>query len=684
MGYSFGVMVNSFPIIPLIKNMNKNYLIVLAVIVMIISAVILQRIGRISSLSNSKDNSSIKGFYKSVIYEDENWNLKPSSKQPELHLTDEMKDKPLKSSAWWKHVAVNGCDSSLFPTPYIVEVGTEDITIGLQDMNATPKTIFVKRDPSLKLKLEVPAENCRVKSGDSLSSIIEISSGEKSLDLKLVKGSPKIIIESNNYGWDIEAIKISEDNKLISITDHNERDFIMLSDANTHVISYIPSSINKSDYINGLNTNFSVPQIDFRIDDDTLIQTFKFESPDVFVLLPHHHNYLDNQIESFDFGVTSPKGRLSFVETDEISIKFPLKVPNVFPDIELQNEETQLLSELLSRDIQNSESEINNDSGVYWKGKTLAKYANLMYVADQIKDETNKNKLLSELKNELADWFEYSGEDDSKYFIYDDEMRSLISSKPEFGHEELNDHHFHYGYYIYTMSAIAKYDQEFAGKYSDMVEYLVRDVASFDSDDPSFPHLRHFDVYDGHSYASGLNYMVDGNNQESSSEAVNFWYGAYMWELNSTGNSDNNSISDLMLAGYTLESLSVKEYYFNTGSNSESFPTEYEFPIKSIIFEGKHDYATWFSADPNAIHGIQVLPITVGSTYLMDSEFYRNNYNFQNSSAEDPETWKDITALYLILNSDEDGKRMIDDAIAFDSGNSRTWSNFIYYLVSRK
>ncbi len=176
--------------------------------------------------------------------------------------------------------------------------------------------------------------------------------------------------------------------------------------------------------------------------------------------------------------------------------------------------------------------------------------------------------------------------------------------------------------------------------------------------------------------------MVDGNNQESSSEAVNFWYGAYMWELES--DVGDHEVAELMLAGYTLESVAVKEYYFNSGSNSESFPNGYEYPIKSIIFEGKHDYATWFSADPNAIHGIQVLPVTLGSMYLVDQEFSRVNYDFQKTLAPDPETWKDITALYLILNQNEDGKKMLDSVATFDSGNSRTWSTFIYYLISNR
>jgi len=68
-----------------------------------------------------------------------------------------------------------------------------------------------------------------------------------------------------------------------------------------------------------------------------------------------------------------------------------------------------------------------------------------------------------------------------------------------------------------------------------MVELLIREIASPDRNDPLFPFLRNFDPYAGHSWASGNAQFADGNNQESSSEAMNAWYGIILWgEL--TGN----------------------------------------------------------------------------------------------------------------------------------------------------
>ena len=44
-----------------------------------------------------------------------------------------------------------------------------------------------------------------------------------------------------------------------------------------------------------------------------------------------------------------------------------------------------------------------------------------------------------------------------------------------------------------------------------------------------FPPARHKSWFDGHSFASGLFPFADGKSQESSSEAANCYYGAYLW-----------------------------------------------------------------------------------------------------------------------------------------------------------
>ena len=65
-------------------------------------------------------------------------------------------------------------------------------------------------------------------------------------------------------------------------------------------------------------------------------------------------------------------------------------------------------------------------------------------------------------------------------------------------------------------------------------DLVAADLAT-DGGSSFFPDQRAFDAYAGHSWASGYVPFRDGNNQESSSEAVTAWNGLALW-ADATGN----------------------------------------------------------------------------------------------------------------------------------------------------
>lgn len=93
-------------------------------------------------------------------------------------------------------------------------------------------------------------------------------------------------------------------------------------------------------------------------------------------------------------------------------------------------------------------------------------------------------------------------------------------------HQQLNDHHFHYGYLVRAAAEICRTEPTWCGadQYGPMIELLIRDYAG-GRDDAMFPYLRNFDPANGFSWASGKVNFARGNNNESTSEAANA-YGA--------------------------------------------------------------------------------------------------------------------------------------------------------------
>ena len=65
--------------------------------------------------------------------------------------------------------------------------------------------------------------------------------------------------------------------------------------------------------------------------------------------------------------------------------------------------------------------------------------------------------------------------------------------------------------------------------WGDMINILIRDAASYDRNDEDFPFLRNFSPYAGHSWANGFATFPNGNDQESTSESMQFASSLIHW-----------------------------------------------------------------------------------------------------------------------------------------------------------
>ena len=151
--------------------------------------------------------------------------------------------------------------------------------------------------------------------------------------------------------------------------------------------------------------------------------------------------------------------------------------------------------------------------------------------------------------------------------------------------QSLSDHHYHYGYFLRAAAEIGRYDLPWLWKYTQIFADLLNDVAAFDNGASGFPQLRNFNPYYGHSWADGAAY--GGNNQESTSEAINFEVG--MVELGDE--LRNNNWRDLGLYLYEQEITSVEQYWFNLNADltdTETSP-QAKCPTKAPYFLLKSD-----------------------------------------------------------------------------------------------
>jgi endoglucanase Acf2 len=410
-----------------------------------------------------------------------------------------------------------------------------------------------------------------------------------------------------------------------------------------------------------------------------------FEGADdatLFALYPHQwrhstHSSLTGHVYRSVRGVMKVAEGNSF----ETVMRFPGLLPALPPAPDCDAAKLKALLDDVAR------APVPGIGDTYSQGKWLGKLATIIPIAEECDDTPAADAMRDLLRVRLEEWLnprDASGNlRKTGLFAYDANWGTLIGYPASFGSDvELNDHHFHYGYFIKAAAEVARHDPAWAAdaKWGGMLRLLVRDIASPDREDPLFPFLRNFDPYAGHSWASGHARFGDGNNNESSSEAMNAWCGIVLLGQ-ATGDT---RLRDLGIYLYTTEMNAIEEYWFDV--HGDNFPKEYPASVVTMVWGGKGANGTWFSNKPAVVHGINFLPLHGGSLYLGQfPDYARKNYDalVVENHGDRIKEWPDIIWMYRALSDPEDALRLYQAAGGAnrgEGGNSR--ANTYYWLTA--
>lgn len=339
-------------------------------------------------------------------------------------------------------------------------------------------------------------------------------------------------------------------------------------------------------------------------------------------------NLVDNNQLLNGYIYNSARGTMKVITGN--SFQTDMTFPGVLPT--MPNPDAPLYDKSTLLDYMNQEQSWDQNADVKWNGLNphwntygvgirYGKMTELTYMAELLGDTDYAKTYISMLEQSLDDWLTYSGPGDEAFFYYDQRFKTLIGMPAGFGSNyHLNDHHFHYGYFVKAAAMIAQYDPEWAIKYGPMIKMLIADVAS--KKEGMFTQYRNFDPYAGHSWASGNANGDDMNNQESSSEAMNFATGVILYGA-VTG---DKQLRDLGIYLYTTELSAIEQYWFDI--DNAVFPTDYPHMMIGLLWADGGMYGTFFNSDPQTVQAINYLPLTGGSFYLGDYPNYvLNSYN---------------------------------------------------------
>jgi endoglucanase Acf2 len=611
-----------------------------------------------------------------------------------LTLSETHSLKPILSNQWYSSLLLGKKSQPLYALPLAYIVSAKGLGFSLPEVVKTEHTIFAPYVEDFTVGFSTPLSPAKITTvGDWNIGIEQTTEEGSKLSYTLAHGVPYTILDTQQndviFTTKNEFTIYNNNDKLpskkslqtkafvFSTRQHNyivvskqatdititkntvsiknpQTLFIGILDKRSHFSTFLSAS--KAMVINTIATLI--------IEEKNLITTYTVQTTQdtpLIAVYPHQYEFLQNKPDILG-SYNTIRGSLYLIKDSHFTTTAPLVIPaqnfsklNTQP-VELEQQVKNDTLAIISAPLPESKN--------YFFGTYLGKVITLIQLADTLGMENEKTKLLAFIKPLFLDAL--------TYYQYDEKKTSLISLKPEFGNENLNDHHFHYGYYIRAAAILGANDKEFLEKTQIPVEKMVADIASTKRSGTQYPFLRNFDIYEGHSWADGYANFPDGNNQESSSEAMNAWYGVYLWSKV----TNNTELEHTALYLYNTELQATYYYWF--GENHLYTPP-YTHAIASMIWGAKADFGTWFSSETNKKYGIILLPFTPASSYLGAlPDFSKYEKDYKSNAGNKSLAWGDLFTMWKSFYNPTEAMKEKDTIHLFEENNTK--SLFLYTL----
>lgn len=620
--------------------------------------------------------------------------------------------KPAPTNDWWSNKIKNNHSDNLFNYPYTLKTVNEGLVVtyipwGVID-NITPVTVGVTG---------LSASVANVSDFSDWTVTMDWANAGHHFQATSGIGMPFLYFEKD--AADVAQVSVTSgsvviDNEMLIITDaRNGADFAVygpvgsvwtqngtnytstLNGQNYWSMAFIPldatsvtavaNEYKQYAYVFPTNTTTSweYDEATAVVTTDFVVETDIKEGTDTTVLmglLPHQWANLSAASPTPDkYSYASVRGELKTMAGNRFQVANTFH--GILPTLPYLNNYSAGFSPLeLSEKVQL----LQNDGLAEWtdsynEGQVMNRLIQTARIADQIGDTIARNKMILTVKTRLEDWLEAEGGEVAFLFYYNQTWSAMIGYPAGHGQDgNINDHHFHWGYFIHAAAFMEQFEPGWAAQYGEMINLLVRDAATQDRNDPLFPFLRNYSPYAGHCWANGFASFPQGNDQESTSESMQFNSSLIHWG-SVTG---NDSIRDLGIYMYTTEQSAVEEYWFD--QNNRVFGPTQQYSLVSRVWGNSYDNGTFWTSDIAASYGIEMYPIHGGSLYLghdtayasmLWSEIEANTGILTNEV--NPNLWHDVKWKYLSLFNPEKAIEMYnsypDRSLKFGISDAQTY-----------
>ena len=603
--------------------------------------------------------------------------------------------KPVPTSDWWSALVKNGTASNLFNYPFTMKTTTtglvvsyipsgviDDLTpflVGVTGLNATKTNVSDYSDWTVTMDWNDGTHQFQATSGVAMPFLyfskktgdvaqVTVNSGtvvianEMLVCTNVKNGADFAVYAPTGSTWTQNGAVYTS---TLNGKNYWSMAFIPLTAAN---VTTVAIEYKKYAYVFPVKTtaSYSFNEATSVVHTDFIVQTEVKEGTETNMLLgllPHQWAHLAASSPVPDkYSYATVRGEMKTMAGNSFSVENTFH--GVLPTLPfVDNYSSGFSPTALTGKI----AELENSSMATWtdsynEGQVFNQLMQTARIADGMGNIAARNKLLNTIKTRLENWFKAESGEVAFLFYYNSTWSSILGYPAGYGQDNgLNDKQFHWGYFINAAAFVEQFSPGWAAQWGGMVNLLVRDAAAYDRNDILFPYLRNFSPYEGHSWVDGFANNPQGNNQESSSESMNFNSSLIEWGQV----SNNKAVRDLGIYLYTTEQTGIEEYYMDI--HHRNFPTSQPYSLYSRVWANSNDNGTFWTADIAASYGIEMYPIQGGSLYLAaDTAYVRRLWNeiVANtgiaSNQANPNLWHDIMWEYLAFIDPAKAVQMYD------------------------
>ena len=584
-------------------------------------------------------------------------------------LTGNASGKPVPTNDWWSTLVKENHADNLFNYPMTMKTtdtglivtyipwgvigDNKAIEVGLTGLSTTKATVSDYSDWTVTMNWKDTDNELNVTSGIGMPFLYFEKDEDDIVEIKVNSGnvtiSNEILIVENASGQDFAFYApsgsswSSSDNTYTSTLNGKTYWSMAMLPQNTSNVSGVVQELKSYAYVFPVNTTSSWI---YNESNSKLTTTFNvttdvkegLDTKMLLGLLPHQWYNLSSSSPVPDvYSYESVRGELKMLAENSFIVE------NTFKGILPTTPYLANYSDGFSpAELESKIAQIENDGLATWtdsynEGQVMNRLIQTARIADQMGNIEARDKMIATVKERLEDWLTYSSGEVAFLFYYNSAWSAMLGYPAGHGQDgNLNDHHFHWGYFIHAAAFMEQFEPGWASNWEDMINLLIRDASSFDRNDTKFPYLRNFSPYAGHSWANGFATFPGGNDQESTSESMQFASSLIHWGTI----TNNDQIRDLGIYIYTTEQTAIEEYWLDV--YERNFSGNYQYSLASRVWGNSYDSEVfWVSGEIAAAYGIEMYPIHGGSFYLGHNQEYSKKL------------WSEITANTGVLSRED-------------------------------